>query len=77
MENMLQVLLVLVSITRSYQHGYMSDPPSRSSMWRDDKFKKDPRIKPNYNDNQLFCGGMRVRFNLSRIPVVLMFMLKI
>ncbi|XP_046562529.1 uncharacterized protein LOC124271419 [Haliotis rubra] len=33
-------------------HGYLFDPPSRSTMWR-----KGFNTPINYNDNQLFCGG--------------------
>ncbi|XP_056009413.1 uncharacterized protein LOC125680015 [Ostrea edulis] len=33
-------------------HGYMIEPPQRSSMWR-----VYPGFPPNYNDMELFCGG--------------------
>ena len=48
-------------------HGRLMEPPSRGSLFR---FKDDPvvstspyakDIKPNYNDNQLFCGGVQVK----------------
>lgn len=39
-------------------HGRLVDPPSRSTMWRLG-FKSEP----NYNDNQLFCGGFSVQWN--------------
>ncbi|XP_067672319.1 uncharacterized protein [Haliotis asinina] len=38
-------------------HGRLVDPPSRSSMWRFEF--KTPR---NYDDNQLFCGGVAVQY---------------
>lgn len=38
-------------------HGRLIDPPSRSSMWR-----YGYRNPPNYNDNQLYCGGVQVIF---------------
>ncbi|XP_055940448.1 uncharacterized protein LOC129970612 [Argiope bruennichi] len=38
-------------------HGRLLEPPSRSSMWRFG-FK----TKPNYNDNELFCGGYTVQW---------------
>ncbi|KAG8199105.1 hypothetical protein JTE90_016242 [Oedothorax gibbosus] len=38
-------------------HGRLVEPPSRSSMWRFG-FK----TKPNYNDNELFCGGYTVQW---------------
>ena len=41
-------------------HGRLVDPPSRSSMWR--YGFKNP---PNYNDNQLYCGGVQVRFSFN------------
>jgi hypothetical protein len=37
-------------------HGYMIDPPSRSSVWR----LFPGQAPPNYNDNELFCGGFSV-----------------
>ncbi|XP_076454171.1 uncharacterized protein LOC143289153 [Babylonia areolata] len=39
-------------------HGRLLDPPSRSSMWRVG-FNNSP---PNYDDNQLFCGGVQVQW---------------
>lgn len=41
-------------------HGRLIDPPSRSSMWR-----YGYRNPPNYNDNQLYCGGVQVKLNTS------------
>ncbi|VDH96242.1 Hypothetical predicted protein, partial [Mytilus galloprovincialis] len=41
-------------------HGYMFEPPNRSSLWRLPEFK--PIVEPNYNDNALFCGG---KWNLA------------
>ncbi|UYV73625.1 hypothetical protein LAZ67_11000076 [Cordylochernes scorpioides] len=38
-------------------HGRLLEPPSRSSMWR-----FGFRTKPNYNDNELFCGGWAVQW---------------
>lgn len=42
-------------------HGRLMDPPGRSSL---KYFQNDPNVapywssvRPNYNDNQLFCGG--------------------
>ena len=40
-------------------HGYLSDPPQMSSVWR--QFKVPDSAK-NENDNGLFCGG----FDVSR-----------
>ena len=36
-------------------HGRLLDPPSRSSMWR-----VGFNSPHNYDDNQLFCGGVAV-----------------
>ena len=36
-------------------HGRLLEPPSRASMWR--LGFQNPK---NYNDNQLFCGGVTV-----------------
>ncbi|GIY73092.1 chitin-binding type-4 domain-containing protein [Caerostris darwini] len=49
------VLLQLTSMVSG--HGRLIEPPSRSSMWRFG-FK----TKPNYNDNELFCGGYTVHW---------------
>ncbi|CAG2170078.1 unnamed protein product [Oppiella nova] len=42
-----------VLVDESSGHGYIADPPSRSSAWR----FGFPTV-PNYDDNQLFCGGL-------------------
>ncbi len=41
-------------------HGRLVIPPSRGSMWR---YGYDN--PPNYDDNQLFCGGFSVSTFLS------------
>lgn len=39
-------------------HGRMLEPPGRSSYLRIDDPQIDmSKVTPNYNDNQLFCGG--------------------
>lgn len=38
-------------------HGRLIDPPGRSTMWR--YGFSNP---PNYNDNQLYCGGVQVGY---------------
>jgi len=41
-------------------HGRLLVPPSRSSIWKHPEFfHLDPPI--NYNDNELFCGGLAVQ----------------
>ena len=54
----LQILILLICTYRGVVdgHGYMIDPPNRSSVWR-----LFPGQAPqNYNDNELFCGGFSV-----------------
>ncbi|XP_048759712.1 uncharacterized protein LOC125669290 isoform X3 [Ostrea edulis] len=41
-------------------HGRLIDPPSRSSMWR-----YGYRNPPNYNDNQLYCGGVQIQYEVN------------
>ncbi|KAK3084053.1 hypothetical protein FSP39_007381 [Pinctada imbricata] len=41
-------------------HGYLMDPPSRSSMWR-----YGFHTPANYDDNQLFCGGFDVKVKIT------------
>jgi len=42
-----------------HSHGRLNEPPNRSSLWRHEEFyKHDPPI--NYNDVELFCGGVVV-----------------
>ncbi|RUS86685.1 hypothetical protein EGW08_005559 [Elysia chlorotica] len=48
------VLLCVTLARRSEGHGYMIDPPARSSMWR-----VGFNTPVNYNDNALRCGGSR------------------
>ena len=54
-------LLNAVLISFCYGHGRLMNPPGRSSL---KSFKNDPavapfwdQVVPNYNDNELFCGG--------------------
>ncbi|CAG2245934.1 unnamed protein product [Mytilus edulis] len=41
-------------------HGRMIDPPQRSSLWR---FYPGQGFEPNYNDNELFCGGFARQYD--------------
>ncbi|GFQ87076.1 chitin-binding type-4 domain-containing protein [Trichonephila clavata] len=36
-------------------HGRMVEPPARNTMWRMDFFTPE-----NYDDTELFCGGLKV-----------------
>ena len=49
------VLVLVAMIPGVLGHGYLQEPPSRSSMWR-----FGFNTPHNYNDNQLFCGGFDV-----------------
>ena len=41
-------------------HGRLMDPPGRNSMWR------FGYVNPvNYNDNELFCGGVAKQFQTN------------
>ncbi|XP_048775435.1 uncharacterized protein LOC125680031 [Ostrea edulis] len=51
-------LLMLVLVPAVFGHGYIQEPPSRSSMWR-----FGFNTPHNYNDNQLFCGGFDRQWN--------------
>lgn len=49
---------LVVHVPGSAGHGRLMDPPSRSSLWR-----AGFNNPPNYDDNQLFCGGFSVQWN--------------
>ena len=49
----LVLLAVLPACVRG--HGRLISPPSRSSAWR-----YGFPVPPNYQDNELFCGGFAV-----------------
>ncbi|GFN82958.1 hypothetical protein PoB_000946400 [Plakobranchus ocellatus] len=56
------VLNVLMTYFRAGEgHGYLMDPPARSSMWRENF-----QTPPNYNDNQLNCGGYYNQWSRNR-----------
>lgn len=42
-------------------HGRLIEPPGRSSMWR-----YGYRNPPNYNDNQLYCGGVQIQYEVNK-----------
>lgn len=52
---LLGIFTLLVKCGLIFGHGILLDPPNRSSLWR---YKFD--VEPNYDDNQLFCGGYDV-----------------
>jgi len=45
-------LLLLAELHSVIGHGYMVKPPGRVSAWR-----AGFNTPPNYNDNQMYCGG--------------------
>ena len=51
----LLVVLIALSVERVIGHGRMIKPPQRSSAWR---FGFDNPT--NYDDEQLWCGGLGV-----------------
>ncbi|XP_017873552.1 PREDICTED: uncharacterized protein LOC108620996 [Drosophila arizonae] len=52
------VLLLAIGLQQIEAHGMMLSPPSRSSRWR-----FDGSAPQNYNDNELFCGGLYTQAN--------------
>ena len=57
--NVLALFVVLLSgflVVYVHSHGYLYDPPSRSTVWR--LFPGQAEI--NYNDNEVYCGGFNV-----------------
>lgn len=50
------ICLVLIEVNG---HGRLLEPPSRSSLWRLPKYQDlDPPVNFNYDDDQLYCGGL-------------------
>jgi hypothetical protein len=60
---LLNLLFVVAFLDRDLVqgHGRLLEPPNRSSLWRLPEFAKyNPT--PNYDDNQLYCGGFAVQY---------------
>ncbi|KAF7418619.1 hypothetical protein HZH68_001272 [Vespula germanica] len=57
----LQIILLscmaFVNLIQIHGHGMMMDPVNRSSAW-----KKHFPVPPNFNDNELFCGGFAIQY---------------
>ena len=51
------LLLILACVRATSAHGRMMEPPARNTMWR---FGFPTRA--NYEDSQLFCGGIKVQW---------------
>ncbi|XP_074596675.1 uncharacterized protein LOC141851785 [Brevipalpus obovatus] len=45
-------------------HGYLSDPPARTSAWR--YGFKTPK---NYNDMEMFCGGLKQKIQTGKCGI--------
>lgn len=58
--------LMCLNICEIFGHGFMIDPPSRSSAWRK-KFK----TPVNWDDNGLYCGGLTVSCNKKLLIIYL------
>ena len=70
----LYLILVVVMVTELANvagHGYICDPPGRSSMWR--KECGGFSTPTNVNDMGLNCGGLEVKHNGSKIVANIFF----
>ena len=56
----LTLLLLLSFLRPSTSHGRLIQPPARSSAWR---YGYDTPV--DYDDNQLYCGGLQVQWNVN------------
>lgn len=56
------VILVALNVGEIFGHGYMIDPPSRSSAWR-----RGFNTSINYDDNGVYCGGYGVSNKIIKI----------
>lgn len=70
-------LLLSLQLSLVRGHGYLYFPPSRSTLYRViDKLPNDvtkdaiQRIVPNYNDNELNCGGFAVSSIISTYTIL-------
>lgn len=50
------------AVSGVWSHGRMIEPPARNAMWR---FDFD--TPTNFEDSELFCGGIKVRFVLRTV----------
>ena len=58
MKTISSVIITVLEIGLAAGHGRLMEPPARNSMWR------FGFVNPvNYNDNELFCGGMDKQFS--------------
>ena len=57
-------MITLPQVVLVAGHGRLLDPPSRASMWR-----VGFSSPPDYQDNQLFCGGRSVRIHANTVLI--------
>jgi len=57
-----QILSLALLVVAVHGHGRLTDPPGRSTIWREPAFEH-LGLPLNYNDNELFCGGYAVQYN--------------
>ncbi|KAK7003047.1 hypothetical protein BgiMline_004473 [Biomphalaria glabrata] len=54
------IFILTIVFSKVSGHGRLVEPPSRATMWRFG-FK----TLPNYDDNQLFCGGVSIQYGVN------------
>lgn len=52
-------LIIFIKLIFVESHGRLTDPPARSSCWRE----FPAYCVADFTDNQLFCGGKDVQWN--------------
>ena len=58
-------LLLYLFIEYVLSHGRMNEPAARNTAWR-----YGFNTPPNYNDNELNCGGAGQQHTVNGIPVI-------
>ena len=60
-------LFFLINLNEIHSHGYLLDPPSRTSAWR-----VSSNYPTDYTDNQMNCGGFDVEWNQNSMDLNLL-----
>lgn len=55
------LILIINSFIQVISHGMVLDPVARGSRWR-----SNSSAPHNYNDSELYCGGMSVQWNQNK-----------
>lgn len=55
------LLAIMICSWEAESHGILVEPVSRASAWR-----KDFKTPKNYNDHELYCGGITVSINFLK-----------